>query len=496
MSTPPSSSPPAELPAGTVFQDRYEIVRCLGRGGMGAVYEVVHLMTERRRALKIMLPGLAASPEARKRFEREAKITAGIDSDHIAEVLDAGVDRTTASPYFVMELLRGRELGELLDERKTLGFAETVTILTQAALGLDKAHKKGIVHRDLKPENIFVSITDDGAPRVKLLDFGIAKVLNGTSGAALTQGVMGTPRYIAPEQITGSAKIGPPTDLYALALVAYTCLVGEEYFADEISRAETMMQILASVMEGPKEDAVVRAIRRTKVELPEAFATWFRKAANAKADERFATAAESMRALAIALELPADAGRTAPAASVTLVEAIGPSPPNPGYALPEKEKLPDSSAPTLLAEQDVVVDAGATIVASTTALQPSKRPRPSRSRWIWGIGLAGSGVALIAFLSTRGDAPARSVAAAAPAPAASSASASRPPEANAPTEKLPEPTVDPIQSVSDPPAASASAPPTLAGTGKRRGPLPRASSSAPAPPTATASTFSPPTIDR
>jgi eukaryotic-like serine/threonine-protein kinase len=460
---------------------------------MGAVYEVVHLMTERRRALKIMLPGLAASPEARKRFEREAKITAGIDSDHIAEVLDAGVDRTTASPYFVMELLRGRELGELLEERKTLGFAETVTILTQAALGLDKAHKKGIVHRDLKPENIFVSITDDGAPRVKILDFGIAKVLNGTSGAALTQGVMGTPRYIAPEQITGSAKIGPPADLYALALVAYTCIVGEEYFADEIARAETMMQILAAVMEGPKEDAVVRAIRRSKVELPDAFAAWFRKAANARAEDRFATASESMRALAVALDLSADAGRVAPAASVTLVEAIGPSPTSPGLSPPEK--VPDTNAPTLLAEQDVVVDAGATIVASTTALQqPPKRARSSRSRWIWGIGFAASGVALVAFLSTRGsDAKTTATAAAA---VVSSASAARPLPASAPVDKPAQPVVDPIESVSAPPASSASAPPALAGAGKRRAPLPRPSGSAQAPPESSAPTFTPPTIDR
>jgi serine/threonine-protein kinase len=464
---------------------------------MGAVYEVIHRMTDRRRALKVMLPGLAASPEARKRFEREAKVTAGIDSDHIAEVLDAGVDGTTASPYFVMELLRGRELGELLEERGALGPAETVTILVQTALGLDKAHKRGIVHRDLKPENIFVSLTDEGSPRVKLLDFGIAKVLNGTSGAALTQGVMGTPRYIAPEQISGTSKIGPPTDLYALALVAYTCLVGEEYFAEEIERAEALMQILAGVMNGPQEDAVVRALRRKGVALPPAFADWFRRAAHATAEERFGSAAESIRELAAALGVASSAGRASIPGSATLVEHLATPEPDAGASRSTAPTMDVS--PTVQSAVDAApLDAGATVVASTTAVKPSP-PRRSRGRW---IALAAVGaVAVVALVGvTRDRAPQPSSAARS---SSTLATDSPPPPPSEPAADLSSPIIAPA---AEPPAAepagsapSATAAPArtaAAGTAKRSLP-PRPSASA-TPPRASASspTFTPPTTDR
>ena len=140
-----------ELAAGTVVNDRYEVVRALGVGGMGAVYEVVDQTTRRRRALKVMLPTVIANDELRKRFAREAVVAAEVQGDHIAEVFDAGVDESLTAPYIVMELLEGQELAQLVSERGPRPAAEVAIYLSQTALALDKAHAAGIVHRDLKP---------------------------------------------------------------------------------------------------------------------------------------------------------------------------------------------------------------------------------------------------------------------------------------------------------------------------------------------------------
>jgi serine/threonine-protein kinase len=361
---------------------------------MGAVYEVVHRMTDRRRALKVMLPGLAASAEARRRFEREAKITAGVESEHIAEVFDAGVDPVTAAPYFVMELLEGRELGELLEERGRLSVSDAITVLRQAAIGLDKAHTKGIVHRDLKPENIFLaSRKDDRALRVKLLDFGIAKVMNGASGAGLTQGIMGTPRYIAPEQVSGAAAVGPAADRYALALIAYTCLVGESYFTEEIEASDAIMQVLSRVMKGPTEDASVRASRRCGVVLPPGFDGWFRKGTHVIPDERFVSSAELVSTLELVLQ-GVEGGPRSPEPTRRSVasEAV----PRSGFLDPRELTVRADPLAAAALEPD------ATVVASSRPVDESRdvlRPGGSRRRTalvaVIGAGLI-AGLAVIA----------------------------------------------------------------------------------------------------
>src|SRR6185436_10516050 len=137
-----------------IFHGRYEVVRCLKAGGMGAVYEVVDAGTRRRRALKTMLPGFVSDPDMRARFHLEATVAANIESEHIVEVFDAGVDEATALPFLVMELLKGRTLAETLEERGRLPPQEVVALLHQAGMALDKTHAEGIVHRDLKPENL------------------------------------------------------------------------------------------------------------------------------------------------------------------------------------------------------------------------------------------------------------------------------------------------------------------------------------------------------
>ncbi len=211
-----------------IFNDRYEVVRCIRSGGMGAIYEVVHTATRRRCALKVMLPSLLADDDLRRRFAQEANLTADIQSEHLVQIFDAGVDPKTEMPFLVMELLQGEDLGTILEEKGKLSRVEVVALLQQAVQALEKTHAAGIVHRDLKPENLFVTERDDGTLWLKLLDFGIAKIV-ARSTLAKTTRVAGTPLYMPPEQIQGKGNIGPAADIYALAHIAFTLLVGQPY---------------------------------------------------------------------------------------------------------------------------------------------------------------------------------------------------------------------------------------------------------------------------
>jgi tRNA A-37 threonylcarbamoyl transferase component Bud32 len=288
----------APLAPGRIFNDRYEVIRCINAGGMGAVYEALHLQTQRTRALKVMLPSVVDSDSARARFKLEATVVAAIESDHIAEVIDADVDAETGAPFIVMELLKGEELAALVERVGALGAAEAVTYLRHAAYALDKTHAAGIVHRDLKPENLFVTYRDDGSPRVKVLDFGIAKVL-GDVKTRQTQGIIGTPLFMSPEQVHGEAPISAQTDGYALAHIAYNLLVGEPYWAPEEAAAATVMPLLVVIMRGHPEKPSVRARFRCGVTLPEGFDAWFDRAANLDPSARYESALQLVSGLAV-----------------------------------------------------------------------------------------------------------------------------------------------------------------------------------------------------
>jgi serine/threonine-protein kinase len=291
-----------QLVPGTVFHDRYDVVRCIRAGGMGAVYEVSDRGTGRRRALKTMLPNLLGDADSRARFELEARVTAEVDSVHLVEVLDAGVDDATAMPFLVMELLKGEDLGSMLSRKGKLAPTEVVAFLHQAALGLDRTHAAGIVHRDLKPENLFVTRRDDGSPHVKILDFGVAKVVVSATEARTTRSV-GTPVYMAPEQIRGEGDIGPRADLYALGHIAYTLLTGRTYYADVVGSSGGIYAVLLAVVEGAREPASVRAAREG-VELPPAIDAWFESATAAIPSDRFDHASAMIDELALALDVP------------------------------------------------------------------------------------------------------------------------------------------------------------------------------------------------
>jgi serine/threonine-protein kinase len=292
-----SAPDPALLPAGRLFHGHYEIVRCINSGAMGSVYEVLDHKTRRRRALKVMLPNLIADPELRARFRLEATITADIISEHIVETFDADVDAETGSPFLVMELLRGEDLATMLTHRGRLPAEEVVLLLSQAARALDKTHAAGIIHRDLKPENLFVTYRDDGSPRVKVLDFGIAKVT--AQSAVKTTRSIGTPPYMSPEQISGEG-VDPRSDLYALAHIAFALLVGQPYWLEEAKATEAVYPLLLKIVQGAKEPAGPRA-RRLGVTLPPGFEAWFTKATALSPEQRYSSARELVTTLALAL---------------------------------------------------------------------------------------------------------------------------------------------------------------------------------------------------
>jgi len=268
---------------------------------MGAVYEVLDERTRHRRALKAMLPLLIEDGAMCARFELEAKITGGVESDHLVNVLDAGVDDGTGIPFIVMDLLRGQSLGALLRQEGPILGAEVVTYLWQAALALEKTHVAGIVHRDLKPENLFLTRRDDGSPCIKILDFGIAKLVAQTLPAVDTRPMMGTPFYMSPEQARNDRRIDGRADVYALGHIAYTLLVGEPYWHETFVEHGSPYLLISEVMKGTPEAPSARAARRSGILLPPAFDEWFLRATAVSPDDRFPKALVAVAGLADAL---------------------------------------------------------------------------------------------------------------------------------------------------------------------------------------------------
>ncbi|HEY3494247.1 MAG TPA: serine/threonine-protein kinase [Polyangiaceae bacterium] len=283
------------LSVGAVLRGRYEVLRCIKAGGMGAVYEVLDRETRRRRAMKTMLPSFVSDPDLRARFRLEATVAADVESEHIVEVFDAGVDAETGLPFLVMELLRGESVGQALERRGRIPPGEVVLWLEQVSLALDRTHAAGIVHRDLKPENLFLTARDDGTPRLKVLDFGIAKVVAQSTNANTTRN-LGTPLYMSPEQIRGDGDIGHRADLYSLGQIAFTLLAGRAYWEPESRRAGGIYALLLKVMEGPREPASVRAAG-LGANLPPAFDAWFRRATALADHERFESSNELVAGL-------------------------------------------------------------------------------------------------------------------------------------------------------------------------------------------------------
>jgi serine/threonine-protein kinase len=290
------------LQIGTIVAGRYKLLRIINRGGMGIVYEAEHLGTGGRVALKMILPELIADAAHQDRFQREARVTANVKSHHIVKVFDASFDEGLGRSFLVMELLDGMDLGALIRAYGPQPPELVVRLLWQAALGLDKTHAQGVLHRDLKPENLFLTHDDAGEPQLKILDFGLAKVVAATQ--AKTTSNLGTTLYMSPEQCDGASDVDARADTHALAHVAFTLLTGRAYWQTEAERGGNPAVIRA--MSNPvREPASIRA--KGIVALPVAFDAWFAQATSLDRAERFDTTPELVQALATALGAPAPA---------------------------------------------------------------------------------------------------------------------------------------------------------------------------------------------
>jgi eukaryotic-like serine/threonine-protein kinase len=215
---------------------------------MGAVYEAEHVEIGKRVAIKLVRAIHARHTEIAARFRREARSASAIESDHIVQVFDAGNDPELGL-FMAMELLRGEDLGSVLTRTGRLDPETACSVVLQAASALDKAHGASIVHRDLKPANIFVVQREDQTGMVKLVDFGIAKIVrdeNSGGGGGLTRmgSAIGTPNYMSPEQAQGLTTLDHRTDVYSLGAVLYEMVVGEPPFPEMPTYEQTILQIL------------------------------------------------------------------------------------------------------------------------------------------------------------------------------------------------------------------------------------------------------------
>jgi serine/threonine protein kinase len=403
--------------------NKYRPLRMIGQGGMGVVYEVEHLHTGQRFALKVLTRQPGASVE---RFKREARAVSRIQSEHVVRVTDADVaPELGGAPFLVMDLLVGADLEGVAGDRPAAP-ADVVDWLRQVARALAKAHEIGIVHRDLKPENIFLTRREDGSALVKLLDFGIAKMAAEETALTQSNSFLGTPGYMAPEQTDSR---GPPvtsrSDLYALGLISFKLLVGRMYWQAG-SLSQLFVQILTDPMPPPSERGST---------LGPAFDTWFFRACNRDPAHRFVSALEQVEALAAALGLPAQTRVSDRFPSVASSSASG------------------MSTGTL------------SLSASSTDLRTGKR-KHGRRLWFAGMGLAACATAIGGtFLLSRGGVG---------RDAAPSAATNAVISTSAPAALIPGPSLEPSRVVLAPPTPSADS--TDAG-----GPSTPSVSSAPAP---------------
>jgi eukaryotic-like serine/threonine-protein kinase len=236
---------------GRVLDGRYRLDKVVGAGGMGAVYEATHTGTGRRVAVKLIQQMALGDTDVWSRFQREARASSTIDTRHIVEVIDSGRDPETGLPFMAMELLRGEDLGALIERRGALDPSLAVRLVAQACIGLAKAHRAFVVHRDIKPANLFLTEEDEGDEViVKLLDFGIAKVrpatpFEGGDGLHLTQTgkLLGTPLYMSPEQAQGAKDIDARTDIWSIGAVLYETLTGRSPFCDADNLGKLILAI-------------------------------------------------------------------------------------------------------------------------------------------------------------------------------------------------------------------------------------------------------------
>lgn len=290
---------------GQIIDSRYQVEACIAEGGMGSVWRVRHLRTLQCFALKTLHATNASDSKAKRRFLQEARITASLQSTHVVRIVDVRADYVhdgVSLPYLVMELVEGPSLARVLESRGAIDPSELCWLLRQVCDALSLAHASGVVHRDLKPSNILISADVNGKIAVKLCDFGIAKLrghqrIDGGDTHLSTEAgsMLGTPRYMAPEQLIKGGVAVPATDQWALAMTAYRCLAGHDYFGSARNGVELVLAIVHDSLPAPSQ---------LMPTLPPEFDAWFMRSCARATDARFPGVLAQLDALCVALQNP------------------------------------------------------------------------------------------------------------------------------------------------------------------------------------------------
>jgi eukaryotic-like serine/threonine-protein kinase len=289
-----TQSPSEESLEGTIVGGKYRVGPLLGSGGMGTVWRGEHTQLGTLVAIKFIRPQFAARPDARRRFEIEARAAASVDSKHAVKVYDYGVSEA-GLPYIVMEYLEGESLSEALIRRGPFALDEAARVIGQAARALSKAHAAAVVHRDLKPDNIFLASNVDpeetqGLPYlVKLVDFGIAKMLDvdredarGLKGPTQDGSVIGTPNFMSPEQLTEGGTPGPLTDIWSLGACAFAAVTARIPFEGDVL-GDIVLKVCVEPLPVPSQ---------FNPAIPEGMDAWFLRACHRDPAKRFQTVEE------------------------------------------------------------------------------------------------------------------------------------------------------------------------------------------------------------
>ncbi len=347
--------PPIEIVAG-----RYRLLSLMGKGGMGSVWRAEHVTLGTPVAVKLLSEGLAERADLRARFIREAQAAAALRHPNVVRILDQGEEGR--HPFIVMEYLEGESLGQKLRRQGTLSVEETAHVMEGVCRAIAKAHRGGIVHRDLKPDNVFLVEEEDGSRPVKVLDFGIAKVLavaeiDTPEASTATGTALGTPAYMSPEQVRGKKNVDHRTDLWALGVIAFECLTGVRPFQGD-SVGDLVFKICLEPVPLASASATV----------PSGFDEWFLHATRRPPEERFQSAEDLARALAHVL--------------------------TPGRSWVDDEKGRSSQLPAAVVPVDVVDPKQTTAHAATHSMGP----KPGRTAR---VGLfAGAAVLAVGLAST------------------------------------------------------------------------------------------------
>jgi eukaryotic-like serine/threonine-protein kinase len=269
---------PVPATPGDIVCGKYRIECELGRGGMGVVYEALALATGENVAIKILVDQ-SATPEVRARFVIEAKVAACLVDPHVCRVLDVGIDGASRNPFIAMQRLYGSDLASVLARGGPLRAEDAADLALQALAGLAQAHAMGVVHRDVKLSNLFLAGTPDGGCLLKVLDFGVSKAPGFMETTGLTRsGVMiGSPAYMAPEQVRSARNVDARADIWSVGVILYELLTGSPPFGAG-SVAGTFADILKSEPE---------PLYRKRPDLPEAFSRVIGVALQKDRDRRY-----------------------------------------------------------------------------------------------------------------------------------------------------------------------------------------------------------------